>query len=121
MGSAGQYLPNEVSSRISKLRPGDEIIILKGEGYPAVLMETVAIVWIVEEYRAICNDGTTITGFDNSDILTTGNYYLKFEVTEAAKLIEQNAHKGRLEQERALFDETDPDWSERGTFPTEPE
>ena len=40
MCCGGMNYPNPLGLRISELKPGDEVIILKGEGSPAVAEET---------------------------------------------------------------------------------
>ena len=120
MCCGGIYFPTNLGLGISNLTPGDEIIILKGEGYPAVDKETVAIVWIVAGFSALCNDGTAISCLSNTDITTTGRHFEQFEISEAAKQMEVEAEARRIEQDK-LFAEDEPDWSIPPAFGTGPE
>jgi len=118
------YFPTELGIRISELKPGDEIIILKGEGYPAVEKETVATVWIVAGFSALCADGTTISCISISDFMLTGEHHDEFEVSEAAKQMEAEAAIRRAEQDRVLEElmkDDEPDWSVPDPFSNEPE
>ncbi|EKD52817.1 MAG: hypothetical protein ACD_61C00229G0001 [uncultured bacterium] len=99
MGCGGMYFPTNLGVRISELRPGDEIIILKGEGYPAVAQETTTIVWILAGFSALCIDGTAISCLNVSDFIRTGRHFDRFEISEEAKQMEKEASERRREME----------------------
>lgn len=62
---------NALWHKIRNLVPGQKIIILCGEGYPATQKETVAIVWRTDGPTALCTDGTMISPNSVSDIILT--------------------------------------------------
>lgn len=101
----GAY-PSQLDIRIGKLKPGDEIIILQGEGYLPVSEETVAIVWKVDHYSAICADGTAISGNCISDFIVTGRHLEDYGISNAARLIQY---------------QNKPDWTVPDPFSSEPE
>lgn len=118
------YFPTDLGIRIGELKSGDEIIILKGEGYPAVDKETMTIVWIVAGYSALCADGTTISCLTISDFIPTDRHHDNFVISDAARQMEEEARLRRMEQDKLfdeLLDEDMPDWSIPDPFPSEPE
>lgn len=107
--------PNAIGVKISGLKRGDEVIILKGEGTPPVQKETVAIIWQVDGHSALTTDGVALSCQDLSDLIVTGRTHPTFSGTAETLLFWNKVQIARREEG------VEPDWSERGTFPSEPE
>ena len=75
----GGWMPNSLGILISELKRGDEVIITKGEGYPAVPEDTRAIILEVDGFSALTVAGTMISCPCISQLVVTGN---NFEITE---------------------------------------
>ena len=115
--------PTPLGYFISQLQPGEQVIILQGEGYPRVEKETVDVIWQVAEFSALTAGGIRLNCRFNSDLTTTGVVLHKFEISEAAKQIDREVALARFEEGKLLseLDGTEPDWQEPGTFPSVPE
>jgi len=107
-----------LSQKIAQLRSGDEIIILKGEGYLPVFEETEAIIAFVDGGSAICNDGTCISENCISDLIPTGRRYETYKVNGEAMRLWGLVLAARKE---ALDRAEKPDWSVPDPFATQPE
>jgi hypothetical protein len=87
MGCGGMYYPTDLGIRISELKPGDEVIILKGEGYPAATEETTDIIWQVDRFSAFTAKGFRLSCKTNSDLIVTGRHFEEFLASDIAKAI----------------------------------
>lgn len=106
-----------LSQKIANLRPGDEILILKGEGYLPVLQETAAIIAFVDGGSAICHEGTVISENCISDLILTDRHHESYEVNMEAMRIWNQVLAARKEAQ----DPIQPDWSFPPIIGTEPE
>jgi len=79
--------PNPIGMLISTLSPGDEVIILKGEGYPMVQDETCTLIWKVDGFSALTVDGIALSCQNLSDLIVTGNKYETYKVSPEAMQI----------------------------------
>ncbi len=109
--------PNPIGVRISELQPGDEVIILKGEGYPAVQKETCTVIWKVSGYSALTIDGIRLSCNSLTDLIVTGNQFETYQVSPEAIQIWGEVQARKLEEETGK----DPDWSVPVNFRSEPE
>lgn len=107
-----------LSKKIAKLRPGDEILILKGEGYLPVPRETFAVIAFVDGGSAICNDGTSISENCVSDLIPTGRRYETYKVNGEAMRLWGLVIAARKE---ARDRDAKPDWSIPPAYGPEPE
>lgn len=114
----GNSFPNPIGVRISELKSGDEIIILKGEGSPPVAKETATIVWKVRGYSALTVSGVSISCTNLSDLIVTGRQFETYHVTAEALHIWGEILAA---QKEALDRDADPDWSVPDPFATQPE
>lgn len=117
MCCGGMNYPNPLGVRISTLKPGDEIIILKGEGYPAVAKETATIVWKISGYSALTVSGVSISCMNLSDLIVTGHRFETYQVNAEAMRLwgEVLAHRKEAQ------DGPEPDWTVPDPFPPQPE
>lgn len=83
----GLFLTNP-GIKIRRLTPGTEIIILAGEGIPAVKEDTVDIIWIVAGLWALTAQGIRLNYLANSDLILTDRHFDKYPVSEEAQLIQ---------------------------------
>ena len=118
MCCGGMNYPNPLGIRISELKPGDEVIILKGEGSPAVSKETATVIWKVDGYSALATNGTSISCMTISDLIVTGNHFQTYDVSPEAKQIWDEI---LVAQKEALDVDREPDWSIPSTLGTQPE
>ena len=109
MCCGGMNYPNPLGIRISELKPGDEVIILKGEGSPAVAEETTTIIWKVSGFSALTVSGVSISCMTISDLITTDHQFETYHVTSEALRIWGEVLAVRKETEAAEAAETDPD------------
>lgn len=109
---------SNLSKKISKLNRGDEIIVLRGEGYLPVSKDTTLIVAFVDGGSAICHEGTVISENCISDLIITGRRFETYRVNAEAMLIWGNILAARKEAQDPEFQ---PDWSVPDPFPAEPE
>lgn len=114
----GMSYPNPIGERISQLKPGDEIIILEGEGFPPVSKETCTLIWKIDRYSALTTDGISLSCTNVSDLIVTGNSFQTYDVSPEAMLIWGNILAARKEAQDPEFQ---PDWSVPDPFPAEPE
>lgn len=115
------FYPNSLGIRISELKPGDEIIILKGEGNPPVPKETATIVWKVSGFSALTVNGVSISCVNLSDLIVTGRQFETYHVTSEALRIWGEVLAARKEAEAAEAADSVPDWSIPPAFGSEPE
>ncbi len=100
MCCGGMY-PNFLGILISQLKPGDQVIILKGEGYPPVQNETTDIIWKVDLFSALTAGGISLNCMTISDLPLTGTSFEEYLVSEEAKAIWKDI--------QALKDSEEPD------------
>lgn len=86
MCCGGMY-PNILGILISQLKPGDQVIILKGEGIPPVQKETTDIIWKVDLFSALTAGGISLSCKTISDLPLTGISFEEFLVSDQAKAI----------------------------------
>ena len=118
MCCGGMNYPNPLGLRISELKPGNEVIILKGEGSPAVPKETATVIWKVDGYSALATNGTAISCMTISDLITTGRQFETYHVS--AEALHQWGEILAARKE-ALGLDLEPDWSVPDPFVSEPE
>jgi len=118
MCGGGMSYPNPIGERISQLKPGDQVIILKGEGSPAAWEETCTIIWKVSGYSALTADGIAISCQNLSDLIITGNHFEPYPVSPEAMQIWDEILAA---QKDAQDSDTKPDWSIPPAFGIEPE
>ena len=114
--------PTPLGIFISQLQPGEQVIILKGEGNPPVPEETVDVICQVERFSALTAGGIRLNCLANSDIISTGTHVTNFEVSDSAKEIVNKAALDNFELMKMLLEDEDADldWS-APTVPNEPE
>lgn len=78
----------------TELKPGDEVIVGVGYGYPKRKKDFKCIIAKVSGHSALTTTGVKLSCFDEVGIKTTGNYQENFEVTPRARRILEKA--GRL-------------------------
>jgi len=108
--------PSPLDEKISLLAQGDEVIVLKGEGFPPVLKETATVVWQVDGTTALTASGTKLTSGNISDLIVTGRRFETYFVNAEALRI-----WGEIVAARKEALDLEPDWSVSPPFPTEPE
>lgn len=79
--------PTALGIKISKLKPGDEVIVLQGEGCPPVAKETLTIIAAVKNYSALTVEGTVLCGQSVSDLIVTGKNITTYELSPEAQAI----------------------------------
>lgn len=116
--------PNAIGEKIGHLTPGTEIIILAGEGYPAVSMDIVDIVWQVSGYSALTAGGVALSCRHNSDIILTDRHFDRYPVSDRALRIQKEIDTlaDVIDLGGAGLELTDdPDITVPDPFPSEPE
>ncbi len=108
--------PYTLDKKISLLVPGDEVIVLKGEGFPPVPRETATVVWKVDGVTALTASGTILTSGNISDLIVTGRSFETYFVSAEAL----HTWGQMVAAQKEAKDGQEPDWT-AGTFPTEPE
>lgn len=108
---------SKLSKKISKLNRGDEIIVLKGEGYLPVFKDTALIVAFVDGGSAICHEGTVISENCISDLIVTGRRFETYPVNAEAMRLWGEV----LAQRKEAQDGPEPDWTVPAPFASEPE
>lgn len=108
---------SNLSKKISKLNRGDEIVVLKGEGYLPVFRETTLIVAFVDGGSAICHEGTVISENCISDLIITGRRFETYSVNAEAMRLWGEVLVHRKEAQ----DVPEPDWTVPALFASEPE
>ncbi|KKT42380.1 MAG: hypothetical protein UW64_C0005G0026 [Microgenomates group bacterium GW2011_GWC1_44_37] len=106
---AGNYFSSNLGIIISQMTPGTEVIILAGEGIPAVEKETVDIILVVTDIYALTAGGIRLSPMANSDIIFTERHFDKFPICDKARQIqaEVQAYEAALLAELEL-DDPDP-------------
>ena len=83
---------NAIDLLISRLQPGDQVIILRGEGSPPVLEETTAIIWKVKDDVALTTGGIRLSRRTISDLILTNISIEEYLVSKEAQAIWNIVH-----------------------------
>jgi hypothetical protein len=114
-----------IDTLLSQLLSGEEVVILKGEGFPPVLKETTAIVWQIYGSTVVTSDGITLKSSNLTDLIRTGRRFETFQTTHEAFQVVGKIVAELKEAETAAEKNVDPTKKYRGgdweTFEKEPE
>lgn len=115
-----------IDTLLSTLQPGDEVIVLKGEGFPPATKETTTIVWQIYGSVVVTNDGITLKSNNLTDLILTGRRFETFQTThDAFHVVGKIVAELKEAESAAKLTGTDPTKKYRGgdweNFEKEPE